>query len=107
MDRELLKGSTPTLVLSMLTERPMYGFQMIEKVREATGGTYTLKEGALYPALHKLEAAEYVRSSWIAVDGGREKRVYEILPAGMELLDRKKSDWNRFVDMVEGIVGGR
>jgi len=107
MDRELLKGSTPILVLSMLMERPMYGFQMIEKVREATGGTYALKEGALYPALHKLEAAEYVRSSWIALDGGREKRVYEILPAGQELLARKKQDWDLFVNMVEGIVGHR
>ena len=50
MDRELLKGSTPLLLLSLLCEGPMYGYQIIETVRQRTGGTYTLKEGALYPA---------------------------------------------------------
>ncbi|NTV73622.1 MAG: PadR family transcriptional regulator, partial [Holophaga sp.] len=53
MDRELLKGSTPLLLLSLLTDGPMYGYQIIETVKQRTDGTYTLKEGALYPALHK------------------------------------------------------
>lgn len=104
MDRELLKGSTPILLLSLLTEGPMYGYQIIETVLERTNGAYTLKEGALYPALHKLEAAEFISSYWQTQDNGRDRRYYAILPAGSTFLEAKKKQWSQFVNMVEGFV---
>jgi len=107
VDRELLKGSTPLLLLSLLSEAPMYGYQIIETVRQRTGGTYTLKEGALYPALHKLEAAEFITSYWETQQNGRERRYYAIQPAGAAFLKAKKKEWNQFVDMVEAFVGPR
>ena len=107
MDRELLKGSTPLLLLSLLSEGPMYGYQIIETVRARTGGTYTLKEGALYPALHKLEAAEFITSYRETQPKGRERRYYAVLPAGTSFLEAKKREWNQFVDMVQGFVGPR
>ena len=105
VDRELLKGSTPLLLLSLLCEGPMYGYQIIETVRQRTGGTYTLKEGALYPALHKLEATEFISSYWETQDNGRERRYYAIQPAGLAFLTAKKKEWNQFVDMVQAFVG--
>lgn len=105
MDRELLKGSTPLLLLSLLSDAPMYGYQIIETVRQRTGGTYTLKEGALYPALHKLEAAEFITSYWQTQPNGRDRRYYAIQPAGAAFLDAKKQEWSRFVAMVDAFVG--
>lgn len=107
MDRELLKGSTPLLLLSLLSEGPMYGYQIIETVRARTGGSYTLKEGALYPALHKLEAAEFISSYWETQPNGRERRYYAIQAGGTAFLDAKKREWKQFVDMVQGFVGPR
>ena len=107
MDRELLKGSTPLLLLSLLADGPMYGYQIIDIVRKRTRGSYTLKEGALYPALHKLEAAELITSYWETQTNGRERRYYALLPAGIQFLEAKKLEWSAFVNMVEGFVGPR
>jgi PadR family transcriptional regulator PadR len=104
MDRELLKGSTPLLLLSLLQDGPMYGYQIIETVRGRTDGTYTLKEGALYPALHKLEAAELIASYWQTQANGRDRRYYSLQPAGQAFLEKKKKEWNQFVAMVSGFV---
>lgn len=107
MDRELLKGSTPILLLSLLIEGPMYGYQIIETVKQRTDGSYTLKEGALYPALHKLEAAEFISSYWETQTNGRDRRYYALLPAGKAFLEAKKREWAQFVSMVDGFVGNR
>ncbi len=104
MDRELLKGSTPLLLLSLLSEGPMYGYQIIETVKQRTDGSYTLKEGALYPALHKLEAAEFISSYWQTQPNGRDRRYYALQPAGVAFLTAKVKEWSRFVNMVEAFV---
>ncbi len=104
MDRELLKGSTPLLLLSLLSDEPMYGYQIIETVKGRTSGSYTLKEGALYPALHKLEAAEFITSYWQTQPNGRDRRYYAILPAGTAFLAAKKKEWSTFVNMVDAFV---
>ncbi len=105
MDRELLKGSTPLLLLSLLEDGPMYGYQIIETVRQRTGGSYTLKEGALYPALHKLEATEFITSYWQTQPNGRDRRYYALQPAGKAFLEAKKREWSAFVAMVDAFVG--
>jgi DNA-binding PadR family transcriptional regulator len=108
MDRELLKGSTPLLLLSLLLDGSMYGYQIIETVKERTRGLYLLKEGALYPALHKLEAAGFIESFWQTQPNGRQRRYYALLPAGENHLDAKKAEWGRYVAMVEAfLVPGR
>jgi PadR family transcriptional regulator, regulatory protein PadR len=107
MDREMLKGSTPLLLLSLLLDGPMYGYQIIETVRQRTDGTYTLKEGALYPALHKLEASEFITSYWQTQPNGRDRRYYALQPTGRAFLETKKQEWNEFVTMVDAFVGPR
>ena len=104
MDRELLKGSTPLLLLSLLREGPMYGYQIVMTVRERTQGLYILKEGALYPALHKLEASGFMTSHWQTQPNGRERRYYALLPAGEAFLETKQVEWVRFVTMVSSFL---
>lgn len=105
MDRELLKGSTPLLLLSLLEDGPMYGYQIIETVKQRTNGSYTLKEGALYPALHKLETTEFITSYWQTQPNGRDRRYYSLQPAGKSFLEAKKREWSDFVAMVDVFVG--
>ena len=107
MDRELLKGSAPLLLLSMLREGPLYGYQIIQAMRERTQGLHALKFGSLYPALHKLEAAGFIQSYWQTRPGGRDRRYYALLPAGEVFLETKKAEWVRFVAMVDGFLGSR
>jgi PadR family transcriptional regulator, regulatory protein PadR len=104
MDRELLKGSTPLLLLALLQEGPTYGYQIILDVRERTQGLYTLKEGALYPALHKLEASGFIHSYWQTQPNGRDRRYYALLPEGEAFLVARKTEWSRFVTMVNGFL---
>lgn len=104
MDRELLKGSTPLLLLSLLLDGPMYGYQIMATVRERTGGMYSLKEGALYPALHKLEAGGFIESYWQTQANGKERRYYALLPAGERHLEDRTVEWRKFVTMVEGFL---
>jgi len=105
MDRELLKGSTPLFLQTLLEDGPNYGYQTIGTVRQRTGGTYTLKEGALYPALHKLEATEFITSYWQTQPNGRDRRYYALQPAGKAFLEAKKVEWSAFVAMVDAFVG--
>lgn len=107
MDRELLRGSVPLLILSLLSEGSMYGYQIIETVKDRTNGVLVLAEGTLYPALQKLEIAGFISSYWETQPNGRERHYYQLLPAGKALLDSKRSEWNEFVGMVAGIVSPR
>jgi DNA-binding PadR family transcriptional regulator len=66
-----------------------------------------LKEGALYPALHKLEAAEFITSYWQTQSNGRDRRYCAIQPAGTAFLEAKKKEWGKFVAMVDAFVGPR
>jgi DNA-binding PadR family transcriptional regulator len=104
MDRELLKGTTPLLLLSLLQDGPLYGYQIITLVRERTQGLYTLKAGALYPALHRLEASGFIHSYWQTQPQGRERRYYNLLPEGEAFLEAKRMEWLRFVAMVNGFL---
>lgn len=105
MDRELLKGSLPLMLLSLLAEGPpLYGYQIIATVKERTQGLYTFREGALYPALHKLEAAGLIQSHWQTQANGRDRRYYSLQPAGEAWLAAKTTEWRRFVSMVDGFL---
>ena len=64
LSKELLKGSTDMLVLSILENESMYGYQMIKKLREKSNNIFNLQEGTLYPILHNLESKDYITSYW-------------------------------------------
>lgn len=105
MDKELLKGSTPIVVLSLLQMRPMYGYEMMKKIEAMTDGALTLKEGTLYPILHQLEMATYVHSSWSNEVGGRKRKYYAITDEGSAHLAVKRRDWFQFRGAIGKIVG--
>ena len=105
MNKELLKGSSPILVLSLLKQGDMYGYQMISKLKNQSGCVFEMKEGTLYPILHSLEQDGAVTSYWQEA-GGRKRRYYHLSPKGKQLLEEKQKEWNVYVTAVNQVMGG-
>lgn len=106
VDRELLKGSTVTLVLSVLSRAPSHGYQMVKEMERLSRGVLTLKEGTLYPILHGLEANGLIRAEWETGGGGRERKVYRITDQGRGELERRSREWEEFRSAVDAVVQG-
>jgi DNA-binding PadR family transcriptional regulator len=105
LDRELQKGSTAMLVLSLLSSSPMHGYQMVKEPESRSKGTLTFKEGTLYPILHTLEKEGLIVAQWES-DGGRERKVYQLSDQGQGELRRRTAEWEAFRSAVDGVVQG-
>ena len=104
MDRERLKGNLDLLLLSVLAAGPAHGYAIISALRERSEGTFDLPEGTIYPALHRLEGAALLASSWVEVDG-RRRRVYGLTDEGAAALAAQRADWRRFAHGVQAVLG--
>ena len=102
--RELLKGSTETLILSLLLDESMYGYQLVREMDERSSGYFRLKEGTLYPALHRLERYELVEGRWEEAPSGQYRRYYHITPAGRRKLESMLEEWDLFTKAVSLIA---
>ncbi len=94
--KELLKGNTDTLLLSLLSGEPMYGYQIAREVKKRSSGYFLFKESTLYPALHRLEKAELVEGHWGKAASGVPRRYYSITPKGQRVLMERLQEWQRF-----------
>ncbi|MBM4462094.1 MAG: PadR family transcriptional regulator [Chloroflexi bacterium] len=102
--RELLKGNTDTLLLSLLVKQPMYGYQIIKELKERSQGYFRFKEGTLYPALHRLEVAGLVKGSWERLPSGKERRYYYLTDKGRKLLEERVAEWRGFSTAVNLVM---
>lgn len=100
VDSQLLKGTTPLLVLTVLDDEELYGYEIAQRIRERSGGAFGPSEGSLYPALHRLEAEGALESTWRAGDRGPRRRYYRLTGKGRGLLAR---DRDRFATFVTGV----
>ena len=105
-DRELIKGSTVPLVLKLLTEREMYGYEIVQVVNERTDGRFQWREGTLYPCLHGLEADGMVRSRWQETPGGRKRKYYRITRRGKAELARRTEEWKEYATALNAVLLG-
>jgi len=103
--RELRKGSSGLLLLHLLAERPMYGFELAEHLESGTAGVLDLKEGTLYPALHRLEADGLVESSWQDSPSGPRRRYYKLTSLGRGALEQRRAEWRKLTEAVNGALG--
>ncbi len=102
--RELLKGNIDSLLLSLIGDRPMYGYQIIKELDQKSLGYFRFKEGTLYPALHRLEKSGLVGGTWDMLQSGRQRRYYHITEKGTKLLSEKKSQWLDFATAMNLII---
>lgn len=105
-DKGLLGGSTGLLLLSLLEETDMYGYEIIKKLEEKSDHTFQFKEGTLYPILHKLENKGYVTSYMSKSSSGKERKYYRITTSGRKQLVKEKESWERFSASVNKVIGG-
>jgi len=107
--RELLKGSTDSLLLCLISYQPVYGYQIIKDLEKRSNGYFQFKEGTLYPALHRLEKAGFVQGKWQKLPGGQERRYYYMTQKGQKALEERLAVWQDFstaVDLIMQPVGG-
>ena len=102
--KELLKGNTNALLLSLVAERPMYGYQIIKELEKRTDSYFQFKEGTLYPALHRLENAGLVYAKWETLPTGQDRRYYFITPKGRQVLAEMLSTWQDFSRAVDLVI---
>ena len=100
---EPLKGHLDMLVLSVLDGGEAHGYRVIEHLRAASGGVFDLPEGTVYPVLHRLERAGYLRSRW-AKGAGPKRRVYTLTSRGRRALDGQKESWQAFTRAVSAVI---
>lgn len=105
IEKSLLSGSTPLLVLSLLKNGDMYGYEMIEELARRSDDTFQMKEGTLYPLLHAMEKEGLVRSYTKIAPSGRERKYYHLTPAGGEQLKHKEQEWRLFSEKVNAVIG--
>ena len=104
INKELLKGSTTILILSLLKRKPMYGYEIIKEIELRSSGIFNFKEGTLYPILHALENNEMVESFWSEGENSRKRKYYKITENGNKQLNEKKDEWKLFTNTVNGII---
>lgn len=106
-DPQQLKGHLDLLLLASLDAGPKYGGQIIADVQAQTGGYFNLREGTLYPALHRLEQAGWLRGEFRQLPrGGSPVKVYALTPAGRQELNDQRERYARFSAAVRGVIGG-
>ena len=104
-EKSLVSGSTMMLILKLLEEKDMYGYEMIETLREKSENVFELKAGTLYPLLHGLEEKEFVKS-YEQEAGGKTRKYYSITREGKKQLRAKEKEWKEYAGAVRNVLGG-
>jgi DNA-binding PadR family transcriptional regulator len=100
---ETLKGHLDSLILAVVAAEPAHGYVIIEELKRRSRGTFSLPEGTVYPALHRLERAGLLSSGWSSA-GGRRRRVYRLTRRGRTRLEASRSEWRDFARAVDAVL---
>ncbi|HEY2381645.1 MAG TPA: helix-turn-helix transcriptional regulator [Terriglobia bacterium] len=101
--KDLVAASATPLVLAILAEGDSYGYAIIKRVAELSGGHLQWTDGMLYPVLHRLERQGYIASKWRAADTGRRRKYYRITREGRAQLAVQRKQWEVVDDTLRGI----
>lgn len=100
-----LQGSLDLLVLKILSRRPkLHGYAIMSAIKDWSGEVLRAEEGTLYPALHRMEEAGWIRAAWITKDTGRRARIYELTAAGKKQLAAEESRWQAVTSAVNRVL---
>jgi PadR family transcriptional regulator, regulatory protein PadR len=108
IDGDKLRGHLETMILSTLERAEAHGLEILRRLEEAGCGLLRLKEGSLYPALYRLEAAGEVKALWEAEPHGRRgarRRIYHLTAKGKRKLSAARAEWQQFTSVLGGILG--
>lgn len=92
---DLIQGTLDLLILNTIALRPMHGWAIAKRIEQVSKEVLQVSQGALYPALHRLEQQGWVRGAWGEAESGREAKFYSLTKAGRGQLDRELEQWQR------------
>ncbi len=103
-DLELLRGTLDLLILKTLSWGPMHGLAVLRWIEDVTRRRLTIEEGALYPALHRMEQKGWIESEWGASENNRKAKYYQLTARGRQQLRAELSTWTRYVEAVSKVL---
>lgn len=107
-NKEILKGYIDSILMSLLENEPLYGYELGKRARSTSGGMFELKEATLYVSLKRLEKNESLTSYWGDSDaGGGRRKYYQLTEKGREDLANKKREWSLFKETIDQFLGGK
>ncbi len=102
--RDLIKGSSNSLLLCLLETKPMYGYQIVKELEAKSQGYFKFKEGTLYPALYRLEKSGLIVGKWQMLSNGRQRRYYYITEKGRNKLAVERINWQDFFNAMKLVI---
>jgi DNA-binding PadR family transcriptional regulator len=103
IDKDLVAASATPLVLGILADGESYGYAILKRVNDLSGGRMTWTDGMLYPLLHRLERLGHVQASWGTSETGRRRKVYAITDAGNDALSERRQQWAVVAEALDNI----
>ena len=101
---DLVRGTLDVLILKTLTGGPLHGYAVVRWIKKASDDALLVEEGALYPALHRLERKGWVQAEWGLSENNRRAKFYQLTTRGREALAAETSSWDRYVDAVTKVL---
>ncbi|WP_438863847.1 PadR family transcriptional regulator [Neptunicella sp.] len=93
LSKDLMAASSTPLVLGIIADGESYGYEIVKRVEELSGGALNWTDGMMYPLLHRLEKQGYLQANWHMAETGRKRKYYAITPAGHQFLAQQQQQW--------------
>ena len=101
---QMRKGSSELIILSLLADEPKYGYQITQELTDLSDGYFDMKEGLLYPTLHRMEKDGLIAGEWRTVVGKRRRKYYLLTDLGRKALSTQKREWRAFTERLMGLL---
>lgn len=102
-NKDLIAASSTPLVLAILAEGDSYGYAILKRVQELSGGRMEWTDGMLYPVLHRLERLGHIKARWQTAESGRRRKYYRITPQGKAQLAEERQQWQAVDETLRGV----
>ena len=101
---DLVRSSTDLVILALLGDRPMYGYEILVSLTDRGNGQFRFKQGTLYPVLYRLEREGWIRAKWETPPTGKKRKVYSLTADGKKVQAERLAEWKRFTAAVNAIL---
>ena len=101
---ELVRSSTDLVILALLGDRPMYGYEILMTLADRGNGEFEFKQGTLYPVLYRLEREGWIRAKWETPPKGKKRKVYSLTADGEKELKYRSEKWSQYIKAVNSLL---
>ncbi len=105
-NKELKRGTLEMILLHLISERQMYGYELASTLEKKGGSLFRIKEGTLYPILYRLEKAGYIESRWETLERGVPRKYYRLTGTGAKYMNARLDEWKEFTAAIERLLEG-